>query len=126
MKQKFTITSSKTMSHSKIYSSDINTDKEDWKRILDMYEEENADVASIDLESLVSDVLDDLDMYVEPSGQNGVGTISIYDNTDGDTILDSYDLQKWSSNILDLAYNSETLDEFKSKYKSWLEDFIYG
>ena len=66
------------------------------------------------------DVVDDLELFEEPSAQGGVGTDYFY-NDEGD-VVGKIDLQREEEELQQLYYNSKNRLDFKHKVKRWMKD----
>lgn len=66
------------------------------------------------------DVVGDLNLFEEPSGQGGVGSDFFYDEG-GDEIA-RIDLQEEEEQLTDMYYDSKSKEDFKNKVRNWMID----
>lgn len=72
------------------------------------------------------DVADELQVSFEPSVQGSVGSMFIYDDSGEDRFEEiEVDYGEWCNTELDLAYQSGSSEEYKQKFKEYIESLIY-
>ena len=77
------------------------------------------------INSLCAKVEKKLHLYVEPSIQGGQGGVWIFDeSSNDDAILEGYDYQTFNKEIIDIALNSRSSQEFKQLYMQYLNKLI--
>lgn len=73
------------------------------------------------INSICTEVEDQLHYYVEPSVQAGQGGVWIYDESNNnEPIVEDYDYQDFNETVMDLALASKNMSEFKKKYKDFI------
>lgn len=72
------------------------------------------------------EVQKELQIFFEPSAQGGVGGMFIFDES-GEDRFDTIevDFSEWESNELDTAASSNSPEEYKQKFKAYVESLIY-
>lgn len=73
------------------------------------------------LQDLCVKVEDELGIWGEPSIQAGHGTISFMTINGDDSVFDM-DYETFNSNIIDIAFDSDSEKDFIAKYKTFLEN----
>lgn len=65
----------------------------------------------------------ELDLFTETSTRGWMGSITFYNNDDGDELA-TLDIQNFDEAVLNLAVESSSEAEFASRYKRYLENII--
>lgn len=62
--------------------------------------------------------------YLEPSVQAGQGRIWIYDNETEETLVENIDYAEFNTDVIDRAFESNSADEFKRAYETYLLNIV--
>lgn len=95
----------------------------DCERYLDPFYE-GTDAADKVLYDYQQPIEDELGIWLEPSVQAGTGGIWIYSSDDDETLASNVDYQNFNDHCLYLVFSSDSGEEFKEKYKEYLESLI--
>lgn len=76
------------------------------------------------INDICAEVESELGIWLEPSIQGGVGGIYIYSNSDDQCIAENIDYESFNEAVVDLALVSTSKQNFKIKYRSFLNDKI--
>lgn len=83
-------------------------------------DEEFEDFWSSYLGNPEDEVNSELELFLEPSVQGGMGDMVIMDESDNDNEPIYIDFQDWCDKELDMAIDSGNADQYKEKYKAYL------
>lgn len=70
------------------------------------------------LETIIQKVEEKLGIFVEPSVQSGHGLISVYDAATDDLLFEE-DYETWCNDLIDLVYDSTSLNNYSTKVKKY-------
>lgn len=94
-------------------------DREHWWEVW----EEGEDNYFKYLQKPQEEVNEELDIFLEPSTQGGMGSMYVLDNTDDERFEPvSVDFMEWCELEYEMATLSETEEEYKEKYKRYILD----
>lgn len=99
----------------------------DPERFNQIYDDEDMeDIWSTYLSGPEDEVQKELQIFCEPSTQGGVGGMFIFDES-GEERFETVevDFSEWESNELDIASSSNSPEEYKQKFKAYVESLIY-
>lgn len=65
-----------------------------------------------------------LHLYLEPSIQAGRGGMWIYDTEDDTTLTKRIDYADFNSDVIDIALDSSSKEEFMKRYEEYLEEVL--
>ena len=66
----------------------------------------------------------EMPFWLEPSVQAGQGGIWIYDNETDETLADNIDYEDFNYEVVDMAFESDSADDFKQRYKNYLTGLV--
>lgn len=100
----------------------------DWQAFLSELEKEcedgdplyKQDPAGEELLELCYEVELEMPFWLEPSVQSGQGGIWIYDTKTDETLVGNIDYAHFNYTVVDMAFESDSANEFKQKYKTYL------
>ena len=70
------------------------------------------------IETAVQKVEEKLGIFVEPSVQSGYGLVSVYDSTTDDLLFEE-DYETWCNALIDMVYDSTSLNNYSTKVKKY-------
>lgn len=70
------------------------------------------------IESAVQKVEEKLGIFVEPNVQLGSGSVSVYDSNTDDLLFEE-DYETWYNDLIDLVYDSTSLNNYSTKVKKY-------
>lgn len=70
------------------------------------------------LETIIQKVEEKLGIFVEPSVQSGYGLVSIYDSITDDLLFEE-DYETWCNALIDMVYESTSLNNYSTKVKKY-------
>lgn len=88
-----------------------------------LYEQTNAGDY---INSMCMEVEDKLGVWLEPSVQGGQGGIWIYENGTNETLAEDIDYASFNDAILDIAFDSKNMTQFKNAYRNYLKHLLEG